>query len=585
MGSKTRGRRLGAAAAAFAVALLLLAQGISAPFVKDAEPESAEWIQSVASGRHWLIPRSYYGAMSRKPPLFYWLAGALSASAGGRVDEVKARAVSWLAAAATAVEVQAWTAATMGAATGWLAFFFLLGSYAFASRATLGLTDMLLCLLVFSAWCLLYRALDEGPSRRRTIALGAILGLGILTKGPVALVLPALAGLIYLLARRRPLRAVVFRPWPWAVLAVAVLVAAPWYAAAAITGGSEFVRVFFEENSGHFLPAILGGTGEAARPVYYIAMKTAGGAMPLALLLPALALALRPGAFTEAARKPVLFQLSLALAVVLLFSAASAKRDDYVLPAMPGLAIAFAALFTALGRARAEEAHWAVKSRDALAMLAAAGTLVLLLGALGWACTDAGVGGRAPVLPLALASVDRAAVELFLGWARRLWGPFGAALGAAAVATGAVMLGTLRCRSELSGAGLALLSLTGVLLITAAIRPESDRGRTLKYAAARIEDLTGGAPLYIVRGLNHEFSFYCGRGIAALATQRQAPPAAARQSYLFAYEGELTALDPVFRSRLRLVEKWPVRGKAGPPALYAIEPAAGDLQPQPGGAK
>ena len=36
----------------------------------------------------------------------------------------------------------------------------------------------------------------------------------------------------------------------------------------------------------------------------------------------------------------------LVLAVLVFFSIASSKRDDYILPAMPGLAILFAALFT-----------------------------------------------------------------------------------------------------------------------------------------------------------------------------------------------------------------------------------------------
>ena len=52
-------------------ALIVLAQGISAPFQKDAEPQSAEWIQSIVRDGHWLIPRDAYGYFDRKPPLFY----------------------------------------------------------------------------------------------------------------------------------------------------------------------------------------------------------------------------------------------------------------------------------------------------------------------------------------------------------------------------------------------------------------------------------------------------------------------------------------------------------------------------------
>ncbi len=42
-------------------AFIVLMQGISAPFQKDAEPQSAEWIQSIVRDGHWLIPADAYG--------------------------------------------------------------------------------------------------------------------------------------------------------------------------------------------------------------------------------------------------------------------------------------------------------------------------------------------------------------------------------------------------------------------------------------------------------------------------------------------------------------------------------------------
>ena len=103
------------AASAFGLALLVLSAGISRPFEKDAEPESAAWIQNVVSDGNWLLPESYYGRLARKPPLFYWLAAGLTTLSGGRVDELRARVVSLVAGAAIAVVVLLWTRATMGA--------------------------------------------------------------------------------------------------------------------------------------------------------------------------------------------------------------------------------------------------------------------------------------------------------------------------------------------------------------------------------------------------------------------------------------------------------------------------------------
>ena len=70
-------------------AFIVLVQGISAPFQKDAEPQSAEWIQSIVRDGHWLIPHDAYGYTDRKPPLFYWLSAIVAKSSGGTVDEVR----------------------------------------------------------------------------------------------------------------------------------------------------------------------------------------------------------------------------------------------------------------------------------------------------------------------------------------------------------------------------------------------------------------------------------------------------------------------------------------------------------------
>jgi len=129
--------------AAAMLAFIVLAQGISAPFQKDAEPQSAEWIVSVARDGNWFGPRDYYGFLDRKPPLYYWLSALASKVTGGRVDETRARIVSVVAATVIAVEVLAWTTSEIGVAEGWLAFLFILGIYGFSSRATLALTDML----------------------------------------------------------------------------------------------------------------------------------------------------------------------------------------------------------------------------------------------------------------------------------------------------------------------------------------------------------------------------------------------------------------------------------------------------------
>ena len=66
------GVRLGAqraVAAALVAGAIVLSLGIGAPFEKDQEPQSAQWIQAVVQRGEWLLPRDDYGGIDRKPPL------------------------------------------------------------------------------------------------------------------------------------------------------------------------------------------------------------------------------------------------------------------------------------------------------------------------------------------------------------------------------------------------------------------------------------------------------------------------------------------------------------------------------------
>lgn len=565
-------RRLMVILAAAAVAIVLLGQGISAPFDKDQEPQSAQWIVDIVQNGHWLIPHDYYGNVDRKPPLFYWLSALATMATGGHVDEVRARIIPLAAGATLAVGVMLWSGVYLGEATGWLAFFFLLGTYGFASRATLALTDMLLTLLVFSAYCLLYPVLEGRESRWRAVAAGVILGLGILTKGPLALVLCAFAIFIYLvLTRRWPWRPL-GRPWPWVILAIASIIAAAWYVPAFIVGGHNLVEVFIAENFGHFAPADMGGTGEAARPIYYIVARMFGGAMPLSFMVPALIVAFFAGRIFDGVRKPILFQLALLLAVVLLFSAASAKRDDYILPALPSLAILLAALFRRPGgvpEVGAEQrADYAAGLRDITVALAGAGmvaaeaaTIVLVKS-----------GGIMGTLHIRLQSSDASYAAMFFKGMDRFEPPFVALIAATAIGAVVIFVALHRRSTMWSGAGLAVLAIAGVALWNSTLRPEFARTRTLKQFAAEIHRQIGNAPLYIVAGEKPGLSYYYGRAVPAIDRRVRPGLATSQPVYIFARKRELSELAPEYRKRLRMVMQAHTLGGGGPPAVYMLAP-------------
>jgi 4-amino-4-deoxy-L-arabinose transferase-like glycosyltransferase len=560
-------------------AFIVLVNGISAPFQKDAEPQSAEWIQSIVRDGHWLIPTDAYGYPDRKPPLFYWLSALVAKSTGGTVDEIRARAVSLVAGIALATAVLAWTAANVGVSEGWLAFVFMLGTYGFASRATEALTDMILTFLLFAAYCTISTLVDISQSQsqsraapRRAMQAGVILGLAILAKGPIAIVLCALAASIYLLIERRNPIAILRQRWPWQVVGIAVAIGLVWYVPAAIAGGNKILKIIVAENFGHFMPARLGGTGESYRPFYFIAARLLGGAFPMTLLIVPAALAFYTGEISAVKRGAVLWQVSMSLAVLIFFSIASVKRDDYILPAIPGIAILCASVFTLEVRGAAS------KLRDVIVPLFVMSPILLaLLVPL--------FRGHAPQVNLqssdaAYYSIIRANVGKFgLEFIE-----FGVAW---LVAVAIAIFATTRRSMILSGAAFGVTALSFSLFVTAWQRPSLATMRSVKSFIPIVAEHVKGDQLCIPSGINYELSYYYGAAVPELKNPQCANAAAGKPVYLMATPREMEAMSPEYRAQLKLIAKSNLIGGGGPPALYEISPIGtnGDLKDGGGATK
>ena len=597
VGKRGSFRRYASLLAAFIIALVILSRGITAPFEKDVESQSAQWVVDIAHHGNWLLPHDYYDLVERKPPLFYWLGAVGGKLSGGTVDEARARMPSLLAGAALATLVLDWASADLGAAGGWLAFFFLLGMYGFAARATVALTDMLMTAFLMAAWRLIRPQVDGVDSFPRTAAAGLILGLGVLVKGPVIVVLIAVASFLYLVSGRvNPLR-LLMRYWPWVSILIVLAVAAAWYVPAFVAGRADaWGGVFVDENFGHFLPAKMGGTGEAARPIYYIVVRLLGGMLPLSFLLPALAL----GAlgFSPSVKPALRYQASMALAVVVLFSASSAKRDDYILPAIPPFAILFAALFTdALASSRiatvsggldvpvipaipadsvapdeiageTSRARWATIMRGVRDFTTAAIAAIMFIGV---AATIVYVRTSDPFHQFGshLQSSDASFATIFLAGMRHLPPAFVAFITAVAIGSIVIASALMRRGSLRTGAGLAILCLAGSTLWTGVLKPQELETRSLRTFAEEVRTRVGSAPLYVAF-MDPEFAWYYGAGVRAMPRPlAHAGPAHGTSVYLVSRPNELVRFPPAVRHALILVLPSSALG-GNPPSLYLL---------------
>ena len=274
----------------------------------------------------WLVPRYQGEEFFDKPALTYWLmAGAFRVLGVGLGP---GRLVSALAALGGVV------------ATAWLARLLLDRRAAVASALVFGTTVLVLGFgrvamsdMLLTLWCTLAVAIAvsatdaRGATPARMLALGATLGLGFLTKGPVALVFAGL-GLALLVFRGVEGRRLHVGLREVAIAGAAFVVPGlGWFVAVARRLGAEPLAYFLLREN---LERFAGGTYDAARsPLFYVGSYLAAG-LPWSLLFPL-------AAWRGGPRVRFLLLWMALMAVPL--SVSRGKIDYYLLPLLPAASI------------------------------------------------------------------------------------------------------------------------------------------------------------------------------------------------------------------------------------------------------
>jgi 4-amino-4-deoxy-L-arabinose transferase-like glycosyltransferase len=205
-------------------------------------------------------------------------------------------------------------------------------------------------LTMFMALTLLFFVLAETRPRRRRLYLALMyiaVGLGVLTKGPVAALLPGLTFLVYLALTRR-LRAIGEMMVPVGLVIVLAIVL-PYYTAVWHEHGWVYITSFlFGDNISRYTQA---GWAPSRSPFFYV-LALFGDLFPWSLfLVPAVWLVARTtplwrgpvpdstdgASAAEASCRwlPVLW----VVVIVAFFSFSRSKEDTYILPVYPAVAV------------------------------------------------------------------------------------------------------------------------------------------------------------------------------------------------------------------------------------------------------
>jgi 4-amino-4-deoxy-L-arabinose transferase-like glycosyltransferase len=332
---------LGGLALVVGLAALLLIPNLGVMPLERAEVYFLDGARSMVERDDDLVPY-YRGEPFFDKPILTYVLIAHSFRAFGFSAEA-ARLVSVLAAFG-AIAVSSWLGWRLfGRASALAGALVLTTTVAFIGFGRVAMSDMLLALWSTLAVVLAVEAVRAPASAWPLPAVGAALGLGFATKGPIALLLPGIA-LLLLLVRHWPLSGV-FRVGRIALAgALFLAIGFSWFVAVYLRlGAGPLEYFFFHENLERFAGATYDvGHGPSLYLLTFVAQ-----AAPWSLFCPLAAWAF----FWRGRHLPGAGEVRLILAWVAIafipLSASRGKVDYYLLPLYPPVSLAIGHLFAA----------------------------------------------------------------------------------------------------------------------------------------------------------------------------------------------------------------------------------------------
>lgn len=294
------------------------------------EGRYAEISREMAVSGDWLTPTLHHVKYFDKPPLLYWLVAASFQMVG--VSEGAARAVPAGAGVLTVLITFALGRSMFGARPAVLGALVLATTPLFFFFSQ-GLTiDMLLTATMTATMSTLWAFQTSSHPQRWALVVAATTAIGVLAKGLVAVVLPGLTMLGFLLYRGelRALGSLLgLRP-----ILLFVGLAVPWFVAMSWSS-PEFAHYFFVTQ--HVERFVTAAVGHPEGPLFYVPVLAAG-ALPWTVVVAAVVW-IRGGVPWRSRDDATVFLVLWTLVVLVFFSAARSKLPGYILPAFPPLAL------------------------------------------------------------------------------------------------------------------------------------------------------------------------------------------------------------------------------------------------------
>jgi 4-amino-4-deoxy-L-arabinose transferase-like glycosyltransferase len=305
------------------------------PLVDADEGRNGEVGREMAATNDYVMPRLDTMPYVDKPILYFAAEAACMEVLGA--NELAARLPALLFTFATAAVLFWFARRVFDEMQAWLAAIIFLATPLVIAFSRTVIFDSALTFFVVVALVAFYFAIEEGGRNWPLLAWGAI-GFGVLTKGPVAILLPLIIAIPFAIVRKR-----FGSLWSWGSVTVFAIVIAPWVWAVSRVLPDFLQYVLVTETAQRLATKALKRTG----PPWYFIPYLIGGALPWSFV--ALFGSRREDWRERGARFYVLLWIVIPF---VFFSISQSKRPQYILPVMPAVALLVATFWSDADRRR-----------------------------------------------------------------------------------------------------------------------------------------------------------------------------------------------------------------------------------------
>ena len=404
----------------------------------------------------YLVPIINSEIYAEKPPLFFWLTILASKIFS---FETASRWVSAFASLGTLILTYMLGRMTGNRKIGLAAVLILMTSSLFTLLMGTGNIDTTLTFFTTISLFFFLKWTSEQKSIFLILAYTAC-GIGILAKGPVALLIPWLTYGAWEISRRLRHEKPSFLHLAWGpVLALAIT--ALWLIPACIAGGTEYTNIIvFQQQISRAI-----NSSHHGRPFFYYLYNFPVNALPWFLIL--LGAGPQLISFYREKNPKILILILWFCTVFIFFSLVSGKRERYLLPAYPAFSLVLAHII-----ARWDEHREKAPFMRICGMITLAGTV----GILAFPIVAVFFKNQYPVLKIFPLSVG--------DW--RLWAMYATGMAAAAMLWVGIKAAKNRCHLRACNLmGLALMVVSGIFQLYYV--PSIEPVKSARHATATIQ--------------------------------------------------------------------------------------------------